>query len=379
MAGAQVCRPADAIDRRPSPPAIVDIQSLGLGVATVTIDASIAAPPSSERDNQRLTDLKYRWPARYRASWAALLVVVLGAVIFARSALSGPSITLVTALAGVLAIAALGQVLIVMTGAIDLSISAIVSVGAGIVVHYADDANVWVLALGSLCVCALLSLFNGILIVVLRLNALIVTLATVGILIGLIQLWTGVALSATGRTPQTLVDFAQSEVLNINTVFIAAMIIAGVLATFLNKTRPGKSVAYAGSNPRAAHMLGIRVKAVGLMAFALAGLLYGAAGVLLAGYVGSPDILSGADYQLLAITVAGVAGVLFTGGPGSISSVISACLFLVLLDQVLSVQGMSSGTRVVVQGLVLAIAVAAITIGQKGASSLGRFRIRRSS
>jgi ribose transport system permease protein len=306
-------------------------------------------------------------------------LVVLGAAVFSRSALSGPSITLVTALAGVLAIAAFGQVLIVMTGAIDLSISAIVSVGAGIVVHYAGVTNVWVLVLSSLCVCVLLSLVNGILIVILRLNALIVTLATVGILIGLIQLWTGVALSATARTPQPLVDIAQSEVLNINVVFIAAVIIAVALATFLNKTRLGKSIGLAGSNSRAAHMLGIRVKAVELMAFALAGLLYGAAGVLLAGYVGSPDVLSGNAYQLLAITVAGVAGALFTGGPGSISSVVSACLFLVLLDQVLSVQGMSSGTRVVVQGLVLAVAVAAITIGQKGASSLGKFRIRRST
>ena len=84
--------------------------------------------------DQRLTDLKYRWPARYRASWAALVIVIVGAAIVAPHALSGDSITLVTALAGVLALASFGQVLIVSTGAIDLSISAIVSVAAGIVV-----------------------------------------------------------------------------------------------------------------------------------------------------------------------------------------------------------------------------------------------------
>src|SRR5918992_1488014 len=176
----------------------------------MTLDASIAAPPSRDRDNQRLTDLKYRWPARYRASWGALVIVVLGAAIIAPSALRPASITLVTALAGVLAIAAFGQTLIVMSGAIDLSISAIVSAAAGIVVHYASDANVWVLVLASLCVSMLLSLFNGFLIIILRLNALIVTLATVGMMIGLIQLWTGVALSATGRTPQTLIDIADA-------------------------------------------------------------------------------------------------------------------------------------------------------------------------
>jgi ribose transport system permease protein len=345
----------------------------------MTVDNPIAAAPSrSNRGDQRLTDLKYRWPARYRASWGALLLVVIGATVVAPHALSGPSITLVTALAGVLAIAAFGQVLIVMTGAIDLSISAIVSVAAGIVVHYADSGtNVWLLVLGAVGVSALLSLVNGFLIVVLRLNALIVTLATVGILTGLIQLWTGVALSASARTPQPLVDIAQAQVWTINAVFIAAVITGACLAFVLNKTRGGKSIALAGSNPRAAEVLGIRVKVVHLMAFGLAGLLYGLAGVLLAGYVGTPDVLSGASYQLLAITVAGVAGVLFTGGPASIASVISSCLFLVLLDQVLSIKGMSAGVRVVVQGLVLAIAVAAITASQYGASRFTRLRIRR--
>ena len=345
----------------------------------MTVDDPIAAaPPKLTRGDQRLTDLKYRWPTRYRASWAALLLVVVGAALVAPHALSGPSITLVTALAGVLAIAAFGQVLIVMTGAIDLSISAIVSVAAGIVVHYANSGtNAWLLALAALGVSTLLSLVNGVLIVVLRLNALIVTLATVGAMTGLIQLWTGVALSATARTPQPLVDVAQSQVWTVNAVFVAAVVTGACLAYFLNKTRTGKNIALAGANPRAAEVLGIRVRSVHLTAFGLAGLLYGLAGVFLAGYIASPDVLSGASYQLLAITVAGVAGVLFTGGPASIASVISSCLFLVLLDQVLSIKGMSAGARVVVQGLVLAVAVAAITASQYGAARITQLRIRR--
>lgn len=345
----------------------------------MSVDAPITAS-KKPHSNQRLTDLKYVWPARYRASWAALLLIVLGAALVAPQALSGPSIALVTALAGVLALASFGQTLIVMIGAIDLSISAIVSVAAGVVVHYAaDGTNVWLLVLVSLLVSVLLSLVNGFLIVVLKLNALIVTLATVGIMAGLIQLWTGVALSVTGRTPESLVDIAEADVLNVSAVFIVAVVVAGLLAFFLNKTRIGKSIALTGSNARAAHVLGIRVVAVQMMVFGLAGLMYGLAGVMLAGYIGSPDVLSGNIYQLLAITVAGVAGVLFTGGPGSMGSVVSACLFLVLLDQVLSVKGMNAGARVVVQGLVLAVAVSAITIGQLGASRFSVLRIRKTS
>ena len=340
------------------------------------------APPSvrpgRRSESQLLTNIKYRWPARYRASWAALLLVVLGAAVLTPSALGGASTTLVTALAGVLAIAAFGQLLIIMTGAIDLSVSAIVSLAAGIVVHYGVDpgANVVPLVALALALSVLLSLLNGFLIVVLRLNALIVTLATVGMITGGIQRWTGVALSRTGQTPQGLQDFAQFEILGVNAVFICALAIGAALAFFLGKTRLGRKVAMVGSNRRAAQVQGTRVKSVEMLVFALAGLLYGTAGVLLAGYIGSPDVLSGEMYQLLTITVAGVAGVLFTGGPASIASVLSACLFLIMLDQVLSFAGVPVGARVVIQGLVLAVAVAAITIGQLGAG-LGRRRVRR--
>ena len=343
---------------------------------------SMALPAPARRSrSQRLTDLSYRWPMRYRAAWVALVLVVIGAVLFAPNALSGASTSLVTGLAGVLAIASFGQMLIVMIGAIDLSVSAIVSLASGIVVHYGVDAgaNVPALVALSLLGSILLSLVNGVLIVVLRLNALIVTLATVGMITGAIQMWTGVALSRTGLTPQSLQDIAQFNVFGFNAVFLAAVVVGAVLAFCLGKTRAGRRIVFVGSNRRAAQVTGVRVRSVELLVFGIAGLLYGLAGVLLAGYIGSPDVLSGSVYQLLTITVAGVAGVLFTGGPASVASVLSSCLFLVLLDQVLSIVGMSPGARVVIQGLVLATAVAAITVGQFGAAGLGRRRARRAA
>jgi ribose transport system permease protein len=339
----------------------------------------VAGQAVRQRQSQRLTDLKYRWPARYRAAWAALVLVVIGAVAFAPHALDGASLSLVTGLAGVLAIASFGQMLIVMTGAIDLSISAIVSLAAGIVVHYGvgNGANVPALVAASLLSSVLLSLVNGFLIKVLRLNAVIVTLATVSMITGAIQLWTGVALSNTGLAPHVLQTIAQFDIYRINAVFLTAILLGIALAFHLGKTRTGRRITFIGSNRRAARVIGTRVTSVELMVFAIAGLLYGTAGVLLAGYVGSPDVLSGNQYQLLSITVAGVAGVLFTGGPASVASVIGSCLFLVLLDQVLSIVGIAPGVSVVIQGLVLAAAVSAITVGRLGVG-FGRRRGRRS-
>jgi ribose transport system permease protein len=323
--------------------------------------------------SQRLTDLKYRWPARYRSAWAALALLLVGVLLAAPTAVFGPSTGLVTALAGVLAIASIGQTLVIMLGALDLSISAIMSVSAGMVVHYGlDGANTSAVLLAALVVPVLLSLVNGVMISVLRLNPLIVTLATFGIITGAVQLWTGQSLSLTGQSPQVLQSFAQRTILGVNACFFSAVVVSLLIAALLGKTRRGKQIAAVGANRRAARALGIRVYRVELLTFALAGLLYGVAAILLAGYIGTPDVMSGTPYQLATITVAGIAGAYFSGGPASVAGILASCLFLQLLDQALSIIGWPAGARVVVQGLVLVVAVATITLSQYGASGFQR-------
>ena len=327
------------------------------------------ARPTSQRA-QWLTDLKYRWPARYRSSWVALALTLVLVVLFASAAFNPASITLVTALAGVLAIAAVGQMLVIMLGAIDLSISAIISVSAGIAVHYGTQgASIPLVLFSALLASVLLSLMNGFLISVLRLNAVIVTLATLGMMLGAINLWTGVSLSVTGQTPERLRDLAQGSVMKVSVVFIAAIVVCALMALFLNKTRFGRLIAAVGSNRRAARALGMHVMRVELATFALAGLLYGIAGLLLAGYVGTPDVVSGSPYQMGTIVVAGIAGVLFTGGPASLSSILAAALVMQWLEQAMAILGWPAGARVAVQGVVLVLAVAALTIFGLGNSA----------
>lgn len=321
----------------------------------------------------RMTNFKYRWPARYRAGWVALAALLLITGPIAPRALSGPSIELVTALAGVLIVASLGQMLIIMVGSLDLSIGAIISVSAGMVVHYGvPGANVPLVLAAALIVPVILSLINGVLISLFQLNPLIVTLATFGIITGATRLWTGVSLSVSGRAPQGLVDFARPSVSVVSAVFLYALVVAGAIGWMLGKTRFGRHIGAVGSNRRAARMLGMRVTTTELTTFALAGFLYGVAGVLLAGFLATPDVQSGAIYQLTTITVVGIAGVMFGGGPASVASVVSAATFLQLLDQFLAIQGFGAGSRVMIQGFVLVVAVGAITLAQYSASGLSR-------
>ena len=332
-------------------------------------------PPRRNATQQRWTDLKYRFPARYTASWGALALLIVVAAVVAPASLHGASISLVTALAGVLAIAAFGQMLVVMLGAIDLSVPAIMAASAGVVVHYdTPGSNLPVVLLGALAVAVVISVMNGVFISVLRLNAIIVTLAMFGIVSGAITLWTGTSFSLTDQAPNSLQNLATSTVLNVNVCFLIALAIAVALAAVLSRTRPGRSVAAIGSNRRAARALGVRTLRMELVTFAVVGLLYGVAGVLLAGFIGTPDVSIGSPYQLATITAAAIAGSTFSGGPASVASVLIASIFLQLLNQSLAIKGFSAGAQVIAQGVALVVAVAAITFAEYGFAGLRRGR-----
>jgi len=332
-----------------------------------------AATPASRSSGQWLTDLRYRLPVRYLAAWAALVLLVIVSMFAAPASMRGPSIAVVTALAGILAIAAFGQMLILMIGGLDLSVPVMIAVSAGIVIRYGvPGANLGLVIVLALAVSIIFSLINGFFISILRLNSLIVTLGTLGVGTGAIALWTGVSFSITGAAPKALTSFARASVFNVNLCFVVAIAVAIVIGVALARTRAGRSVAAVGANRRAARTLGIRSTAVELGVFAGAGLLYGIAGVLIAGFIGTPDTSIGAPYQLATVTAAAIAGVALNGGPGSVAPIIGASLFLQLLDQVIAIAGLPTGVGTILQGISLVIAVAAITIWQLLSNSVRR-------
>lgn len=311
-----------------------------------------------------ITDLKYRFPGRYLASWGAVMLALLIIALVVPVTLRPDGLKVATALAGVLALASLGQMLVVMLGAIDLSVPAVVTCSAGVVVQYGTPgSNLLAVIGGALAVSVMISLMNWFFISVIRLNAIIVTLATFGIVTGGIVLWTGTSFSLTGLASPDLQDFAHSSVLNLNACFIVAIAVGLVIALTLSKTRGGRQVAAIGSNRRAALFHGINVRRVEFFTFGGVGLLYGLAGVLVAGFVVTPDTSVGTPYQLATITAVAIAGAAFNGGPSSTASVLCGCLFLQLLDQALSIYGFAAGPRVVAQGVALVLAVSAITLG----------------
>jgi ribose/xylose/arabinose/galactoside ABC-type transport system permease subunit len=297
--------------------------------------------------------------------WIALVLLLLACVLLAPAALNTISLRIETSLTGVLIIATLGELLVMTTGGIDVSAGAIMTVAAVIMVKTTNglDSRMWPVAGIAVLICLAIGLVNGVIVAVLRINALIVTLSMAGILAGAVLIWAGTNFSSSGQTPATLQSLTHKTVGPVSLIVVIALVLGVATAAALHNTRRGRELVAIGCNPVAARALGMRVIPYQVSSYTIAGGLYAAAGIILGGFLRQPDVTLGDSYQLVTIVAVALAGASLAGGPSSVLSIFAACFFLTLLNEFLAVKSYSAGVQVMTQGLVLIAAVALVTAG----------------
>ncbi|HEX6261890.1 MAG TPA: ABC transporter permease [Actinomycetota bacterium] len=292
--------------------------------------------------------------SRYMPVYLAILVLVIVAWIWAPATLGAPGLRAIAPFGTFLAIAALGQMLVVMTGGIDLSVpgsftlAAVVTVGVG----RASDEHLWPAIGTALLMVALVGLVNGILIGGLGLNALIVTLAVGQIVSGIAyRYYTGVAIQT--PVPPALAEWTSGRFLGVTRTFWVSVVLTVALIVIFRFTTVGRRFQVVGANPTAAWIAGLRVNLNQVAAYVVAAVLYGAAGILLAAFLGTPSITIGAPYLLGPIAAVVIGGASLTGGLGSPLSTWAAAFFLAGLNQMMRVMGLPTALQFVVFGLVI--------------------------
>src|SRR5262245_38893953 len=308
--------------------------------------------------------------ARFLPVWLATGVLMIVAAIIAPSALQHTSWAFVLPYMTILAIAALGQMLVIMQGGIDLSTPGVMFLGGYLIVgvgHH-DNSRLWIAILACLGLGVLVGLVNGILVGILRLNPLIVTLA-----VGQIVLAEGLRYAnglAEAEVPSRLSNFAEKRPLDTSAISWTGAAITLAVALLLRYTAAGRRFQAVGANPRAAWMAGVHVRAHVVFAYAAAGTLYALAAVLLASIRSSVDPAFGASYLLAPIAAVVIAGASLSGGLASATSTWVAAFALTLLNQLLLIKGLSAGMQFIVFGA--AIIVGMLISGDRIASLLGR-------
>jgi ribose transport system permease protein len=322
---------------------------------SVRADTAVTGPgPRSAPVVRRLTVRM-----RFAAIWIAMLgLVVFCAIVAPRSLLPSTFLAIIP-LAAFLAIAAVGETLVLMARGIDLSIPAVITLSSTIVLGFSGGHDEALLAavFGALLFATLIGLINGILIAVFELNALIVTLAVGAITAGT-TLWYRVSLPQEARVPPAMAAWGDARFLGINFAVWVVAALAIILDIVLRKTTIGRRFSAVGANPRAAWIAGINVAAYQTAAFVVAALLYGVAGILISAFIRNPTLKVGEPYLLAPIAAAVLGGTAMSGGIGSMVAVAGAALFLTQLGQVLQMLGLSSALQFVIEGVAIALGMA---------------------
>jgi ribose transport system permease protein len=294
--------------------------------------------------------------SRYIPVWIANVLLILAIVAFAPNTLSGPSFSTVLPGATFLAIAALGQMLVIMTGGIDLSVPGIMTLAALVTVGVAkgSDEALTVAILTALGVSALIGLVNGILIGVLKLNAVIVTLA-VGQLARGIVIGYSSNVANESAVPESLSTWATTQFYGLSGIVWVGIFVTIVLALLVRYTEVGRRFQSVGANPVAAWIAGIHVNLYMVFAYVSAAILYSLAGILLAALIRSPSLNLGLPYLLAPIAAVVIGGASLTGGLASAFSTWGAAFFLTLLNQMLRVLGLSTALQFVAFGLAIIV------------------------
>jgi ribose/xylose/arabinose/galactoside ABC-type transport system permease subunit len=292
--------------------------------------------------------------SRYLPVYLAILLLIAVASIRAPATLTPAAMGAIAPFGTFLAITALGQMLVIMTGGIDLSVPGIFTLGGLIMVGVGQqtDDRIWLGYLSAIGIAALIGLVSGILIGGLKLNALIVTLAVGQIVTGIANRYYSTSAIQT-PVPAGLSEWTTVRFLGLTRIFWIGVAITIVLVLFFRYTTVGRRYQAVGANPVASTVIGLRVNLNQIAAYVMAAVLYATAGVLLASFLRTPGVTVGAPYLLGPIAAVVIGGASLTGGLASPISTWSAAFFLAGLSQMMRVMGLPTALQFVVFGLVI--------------------------
>jgi ribose transport system permease protein len=258
-----------------------------------------------------------------------------------------------------LALAAMAQSVVIISGGIDLSVGSLMSlvnvVSAKYMVHMSyREALLYAVAiiLGG----ALAGAFTGTLIVVSRVPDIVVTLA-------MLFVWAGLALQILeipgGGAPQKFLNLGTGTTVS-KYVPTSALIVAGALVLIwlpIRWTKPGLAIYAVGSNRNAAYLAGIGVERTRIGAYALGGVFAAMGGLALTASSGIGDPNAGAIYTLNSVAAAVLGGVSLLGGVGGLIGPIAAAGILTLVKTILILRGENPNYAQVYQGAIIIVVV----------------------
>jgi simple sugar transport system permease protein len=313
-----------------------------------------------------------------------LLAVVILVVVVAMSLASPAFFTANTFFALVRSsmvplVLALGVLLVLISGGIDVSFQAIAIFAAYAsitwVLRAGADPGAFVMVAMAMAVGALLGLLNGVVIARFRLPTLIVTLGTQSIFKGVLIAYVGSVYISAAGLPGSIGDLSRAHLVDVagggflHAMIVPVLVLTVVIALMLSRTVFGRSIYAIGGDTEAARRVGIRVVRTQVLLYVLVGALAAFGGLLhvVLGRNANPQSLVGSELDIIAAVVLGGASIF--GGRGSVLGTVLGVVLVQLINNNLVLLGIPSTWQRAAVGVLLLLGV--------GAQAIGASRTRR--
>jgi ribose/xylose/arabinose/galactoside ABC-type transport system permease subunit len=299
------------------------------------------------------------YPLPVKALVAAAVLVLVGGIA-APSTVTPAAILSTLPYFAILAVASIGQHLVIQQRGLDLSTAGIMSFCAVVVTKLPDsstDPRVVIFYIAaSLFVGAAIGSVTGLIVTLLQVPPLVTTIGVNAILFGLTYF---VSTGASVQSPPMMVEFFVSTFLFVPTMVWVLLLVAGVTVFVLTFTAIGRRFIAASVNPPAAHVVGVPLKTFSIMTYAIAGLMYAIAAVMLSGYLVSPTVLCGLPYLLGTIAAVVVGGNPLGGlTKGSVVATVVGAFFLTYLAQLVTALGFGGSAEDLADAVIVLSGVA---------------------
>ncbi|QKD01829.1 ABC transporter permease [Mesorhizobium loti] len=269
---------------------------------------------------------------------------------------SGNNIANLLRQGSMIAIMAVGQTFVIITGGIDLSVGAVVGF-ATVIVALLINAGVpiWLAILATLLVGVAIGMFHGFGIVKMGLPPFIITLATLTSLRGIGLLMTNG--NSININSDSFTAFSRNSFIGIPNLFWMVILVGIPAYVFLHHSRWGRYLFSVGSNAEASRLSGVNVQRTIYMAYTLSGLCAAFVGVLLAARIGIGNPTQAEGWELQAIASSVIGGTSLFGAVGSVHGPLLGAFILATINNGANLLNVNSFWQRIITGALIIIIV----------------------
>jgi ribose transport system permease protein len=263
----------------------------------------------------------------------------------------------VVAFSSIIALLAVGQFYVILTGGIDLSVGAVLALStvvAALLLRTGMDAIL--ASFLTLTACGAVGLCTGLIVVWLGITPFIATLAMMSMAQGFSYIIQSSSLIEIDND-LFITMFSDGRIAGIATPVVIFVVITAVAAFCSRYTTFGRRLYAIGGNREAARLSGLPVSRDLLVTYVLSGVLAGLAGLLAAAQLTQGSSLIGRGYELDAIAAVVVGGASLVGGNGDPLSCVIGVFVLATIVNIMNLVGISSEPQLVIKGAVIIAAV----------------------